>query len=225
MLCGEVSESEVNLMKRVLLVFCFLSLFAIATQAQSQCACQCRGCSVSQTCPAGKITVCTCSATGCSSRCEDDNLPIEGFTDTDFESAFETGDAKALRRYFSRTIGKRIDFVPDSKNPAIRFASSEKNSHWEALAYLDKIGELTIDGHTLKFWTDMRDSFQKGGLVVISTSRADKALREISFISGKKLHITSGDPKTRIDGPISGNGLDEFLENLGRAAGLTIASR
>lgn len=59
--------------KRSLTILCLLTAFCIGAKAQSNCSCNQGngGCSASQTCPAGKIAQCSCSATGCSSSCED----------------------------------------------------------------------------------------------------------------------------------------------------------
>lgn len=211
---------------KLILITCALLIANVGISAQDSCSCSNSVCSASQTCSGGKTAKCTCSATGCSSSCENTELQLE-FTEPDFEKAVQAGDRKAIRQYFAKTIGRTVDFVPTSSRSKVSYIRSKDGnaSHWDALEFLEKNGDLKIDGHSLKFWTDIRDSFLNGGELTICTSRADVALREISFISGKRFSVISGDPKTKLDGEIRGEGVVGLLQSLKKAAKIEIVER
>jgi len=137
----------------------------------------------------------------------------------------KSADAKTIRTYFARTIGKTVDFTPDSNKSTTAYAGKEKANYWEALEFLDEVGTLRIEGHELKFWKDIRDSFLGGGQLMISSERIDSVLNELSFLTGKSFSVVSGDRSAKLNETVSGNGLEDFLGNLQKAANIKIIVR
>lgn len=218
-------KTEVEIMlNKLMFSLCVLFFLNLGVYAQSTCSCSNSSCSASQTCNAGYTASCTCQAAGCSSSCSKDSELILEFAEPDFEKAIQAGDPKSIRQFFARTIGKIVEFTPASKSFRNSYSKSKSGvaSDWNALEVLSGNGDLKIQGHPLKFWADIRDSFLKGGELIICTSRADAALREIAFISGKKFSVISGDSRAPIKAPIKGNGLEDMLQSLRKAANIEI---
>jgi hypothetical protein len=210
-------------MKKVFFVLSILLFTSVYSYSQESCSCSSTGggCSASQTCPAGKSAVCTCSVTGCSSSCQSDE-PILDFGGT---TNLETASVGEIGGIFSSISGMNVQFKPTNKNFRLFEATGSKSSLWSLLDDLSQNGELTINGQKLDFWKGMRKTLLEGGEFKICSggSSVRRLLKIVSFISGKSYSITSGDANTQITGRIEGNNLTEVLENLQKAGGVTIA--
>ena len=88
---------------------------------------------------------------------------------------------------------------------------------------MPKSGELTVNGHELGFWKNMRSTLLNGDKFQLCSSRADAVLNEISFLSGKNFSIVAGETRTTLKGPIRGKSLQELLQSLSEAAKIEIA--
>ncbi len=211
--------------KRSILLVGLLFLFSLSTQAQSSCSCSVGngGCSASQSCGKGQTAVCTCSATGCSSTC-DGELILDRQTPGTLIDNLKKADLDGIGEVLTRALGKNITFVSSGKGrlnyPEVRAGSS----HWDILEFLSTRGELKISGHDIDFWRGVRGTLLNGGQFTIcfGESSVGRILDHVVFISGKDLRITSGDPQTRIMGPIIGNSLEEILANLSKSGQVTI---
>ncbi len=200
--------------------------------AQSACACSNSVCSANQSCPSGYIAVCTCEATGCSSECKKESggiiipeLPTENLIAQKLRETSVNSFAKVL----SESFGKSISFEPTTDEFRFNYVSSKlvETSHWDILEYLDRNGELKINGHSVDFWKNRRNTLINGGEFAFCTSSisVNMLLREITFITGKRFSIISGDGNQKITGTIRGNILSEVIENLSKAGGVTIIEK
>jgi hypothetical protein len=214
-----------NLKMFALVFFCFDFAGTISVSAQSSCSCSNSGCSASQSCPDGYIAVCTCSATGCSSSCNRAQLEIE-LSENVLATKLQNESAKNIGSVLSKAFGKFVTFEPT--NPGFRFEYSKSNSltasHWDILEYLARNGSLKINGHDLEFWRGLRQTLLKGGEFTFCTGSAlaQMILAEISFITGRKFRITSGDPKAKVSVAVRGFSLSEILEALSKSSQTTI---
>jgi hypothetical protein len=118
-----------------------------------------------------------------------------------------------------------VRFVPATKNFRLSEAKGLKTSLWDKLEILSQNGELTINGQKLDFWKSQKTTLLEGGEFKICSggASAQSILNMLSFISGKNLIITSGDPYSKITGQIEGNNLTELLESLQKISGVTVS--
>ncbi len=197
---------------------------------QSTCDCSTYGvCSTSQTCPAGFIAVCTCTAASCGSSCE--KVPGDEDNRQAFSGELDLKDLRAasapeIGAVLSKTFNRRIEFIPNVKGfkftqPAQKL---DKNSYWDTLDYLSKHGKLKIDGLGMTYWNATRSSLLKGDDFKICTGGAPVSmiLRRLSFLSGTKLTVISGDPNTIISKPLKGNGLSDLVAQLSEISGVSV---
>ena len=209
--------------KKMFFVFVVMAFTSIYSYSQESCSCSSGNCSASQTCSEGKA-VCVCSAAGCSSSCSGNVTPEGGG-----ESRLQNADVKDIGRISSAIFGKDIQFKPTVKS--YKFAGSNAKftteSDWNTLEELSKNGELLINGHKLDFWRGIRKTLIEGGEFKICSggATAQRIINEISFISGKKFSIISGDADREITGQIAGNNLSEVIESLRKVSGVTIAEK
>lgn len=219
---------KVKFVNWILLLFVSVIVGVNTISAQSSCSCSLpNGCSQSQTCPAGYIAVCTCSATGCSAQCvKEDRPPIFDFSESSVASRLQNEPIENIGGFLSKTFGKIVTFEPTNSKFKFEYSSSDlsTSTHWGILEYLAKNGILKINGHNLEFWQGLRRTLLKGGEFTFCTGSAtsEMILGEISFITGKKYSIVSGNPKGKIQGEIKGNSLNEILDNLSKAGQITI---
>lgn len=212
------------MLKKLILIFSVIFISAAAAWAQSSCSCELGngGCKASQSCPAGYIASCTCSASGCTSSCNLENLGE--VASGDIFSSLKNNDLRTLNRDLSRAYGKVVRFSLTDASREVKEipAFSVRPYDWSILEFLDQTGDLTINGHKLSFWRTMRESLLKGDEFQICSNRADAVLNEISFLSGKKFSVVAGDAATPLKEPIRGKGLYALLSNLSEVADITI---
>lgn len=208
------------------LFFVLTILFFTSVHSYSQESCSCSstagGCSASQSCPAGKSAVCSCSLTGCSSSCQSGGEVLPELEGT---AKLETAPTREIGSILSSISGMNVRFVPATKNFRLSEAKGLKNSLWDRLEVLSQNGELTINGHKLDFWKSQKTTLLEGGEFKICSggASAQRILNMLSFISGKNHVITSGDAYSKITGQIEGNNLNELLESLQKISGITVA--
>jgi hypothetical protein len=215
-------------MKKIILVLAFFVFGTCASYAQSSCSCGVGngGCTASQTCPSGKIAVCVCSGTGCSSSCNSEafEMPLENVIQTNIDLA--TG--KNIGDVLSTAYGKNITFEPTSNNFKFAYNSRDFKSknHWSIFEYLSANGKLTINGHDVDFWKGVEETLIKGGEFSFCTSNASvrMLLNEITFLTGKR-YIISSPATNKISGAVRGNTLEELLLNLSNASGAKIEEK
>jgi hypothetical protein len=211
------------MIKKLLFVLTIMVFTSLYSYAQESCTCSSTagGCSASQTCPAGKSAVCTCSLTGCSSFCQREEPILDRVSITKLGTA-TTGEIGGI---LSSISGMNVRFKPTIKGFRLSEAKRSKTSHWDLLEELSRNGELTINGQKLGFWKGMQKTLLEGGEFKICTGGASvqRILSMVSFISGKNYSISSGDANARITGQIEGNNLTEILEDLQKVGGITVA--
>lgn len=210
------------MIKKLFLVLFLFVITSLYTNAQESCSCSGNGCSASQTCPAGKSAVCVCSASGCSSSCQSGvDLP-----DAIPESDLQNTKVDEFSRVLSSAFGKTIRFTPAKDYKSPNFGSKQITSNnWEILENLSKNGKLTVNGHKIEFWKGIRKTLLEGGEFKICVGDASvlRVINEISFISGKRFTVLSGDVDKKLTGQIAGNNLYEVVESLRKVSGVTIA--
>lgn len=209
-------------MIKKLFVVVFLVLVAnFYANAQGACSCTGSGCSASQTCPAGKPAVCVCSVTGCSSSCQSREIIQNGIPESDLQ----TTKVDEFSRVLSSVFGKTIRFTPAKDYKSLKFGSKPITSNnWDVLENLSKNGDLSINGHKIEFWKNIRKTLLEGGefKICVGDASALRVINEISFISGKRFSVLSGNTDKKITGQIAGNNLSEVIESFRKVSGVTI---
>lgn len=214
--------------KKFLLVIGLLFVGTICAQAQSTCRCTLDdGSHAAANCPAGYTAVCACSSTGCNSTCAKLAAAASpGLQAGTLLSLLRTTAAGGISETLSKFYGRSVVFEPAAKNFTFDHPPAKTGaSHWDVLDLLAAKGKLTINGQSLEFWETMRNNLLRGGEHTISTGggTVQTILNEISFISGKRFSITSGNAAALVTEPIKGKGLTELIENLSKAAKVTIS--
>lgn len=199
--------------KKLAFVLTFLVFTSLNLYAQESCSCSTSSCSASQSCPAGKSAVCVCSATGCSSSCSGgaEQLP--------------DGGPQSISSALSSDVALNFQFEPTNKNFTLTSSKISGIPTWDLLEELSQNGKLTINGQNLDFWKDMNKTLLNGGEFRICSGGASvqRILGVISFVSGKKYTITSGNAEAVIKGRIEGNSLPEVLKSLQEKGEVTVA--
>ncbi len=174
--------------------------------------------------PSGYEAVCMHVRYGCSSSCNRINLDGD-FTSSGLESVLAEGSTEAITSYFRRTTGRLVTFIPSKKDSRLALPKAEAGqiSQWDIFEYLAKHGQLKIQGHDLNYWKTIRSSLLKDDEFTICAGRADSALDQISFLSGKKFTILSGNASAKLDTPIKGNGVVGLIESLRKLSGVEIS--
>lgn len=219
------------MLKRSFLIFGLLVISVIsggAVQAQSTCKCEDSNGTAAASCPAGLVALCACSGASCNSRCV--KPAPEAPKRLDLNSLVMTLKNAApgeIGSVLSRSLGKIVTFETSVKNFAFDYPPSKvgASSHWDILEALAGKGNLSVSGHDIAFWKAQRDNLLRGGATTISTGggTVQTVLNEISFVSGKRFSITSGNAAAAVTEPVKGNGLNELIQSLSKTGKVTIA--
>jgi hypothetical protein len=212
------------MVKKILFVLTILLFTSGYSYSQESCSCSSTegGCSASQSCPPGKSATCVCTSAGCSSSCSkttEEVLVDEGV------SRMANVKAGNIDNVLSYASGLNIKFTPANKNYKFSGLDISKTPSWVLLDELSQNGEVSINGQKVDFWKGVRKTLLEGGEFKLCSggATANKVLNIVSFISGKRHLITSGDANAKITGQIEGNNLSEVLESLQKISGTTIA--
>lgn len=227
---------KVEILRVVTLTLSLTAILAFSVSAQSMlpgpeasCTCTQMGhCSASQTCPDGYFAVCTCSATGCSSSCS----KLSGFMDLSEASLVKKLQGDSVKNFgtvLSKAFKKVVAFEPNEPDFKFEFSISKdsKGSHWDILEYLAKNGNLKINGHDLDFWNGVRQNLLSGGGFKLCAGPVPASLvvEELSFISGTRYSIVSGDPQTKVTGPFTGNSISDIINGIDEQGKVTIVQK
>lgn len=210
------------MIRKIFFVLTILLFTSTYSYSQESCSCSSTagGCSASQSCPAGKSATCVCTSNGCSSSCSRGDVLPEGGG----ESRVTNTNAGNLDNVLSYVSGLNIKFTPTNKNYKFSGLDNFKSSSSDLLDELAQNGEVSINGQKADFWKGVRKTLLEGGefRLCFGGATANKILNTVSFISGKRYLITSGDANREITGQIKGNNLSEVLESLQKISGTTI---
>ncbi len=211
-------------MRNIVFGFVLVVAFCLTpnlTSAQQSCNCSSTlgGCSASQSCPSGFEAICTCSSSGCSSRCSR-LLPIlENLT-------YEIPDlsnlsSKHITKSLSNAFGRNITFA--AGKAGFQYSFSAKGSYWDVFDYLEKNGTLAIDGQPLEILRASHKDLVNGEPFTICAggARVSTIVNHIAFLYGTKLLI-SGDPNTEFTASVTGKGIDDLLTKISEKTSVTI---
>ncbi|MBL8182864.1 MAG: hypothetical protein JNL64_14785 [Blastocatellia bacterium] len=212
--------------KHLLLIVTILFSTAAITTAQSGPSCSCsvqNRCSVSQTCNPGWNAVCECGATGCTSSCEkiteENNFSVIGF-----EAALASGDSKTIQNYLRQASGRNVEFIATNAGTKLSLPRStrDETTLWDAFALLSKNGRLRVGGQDFAHWIRVREMLNRGEEYTICSDQVKSLLRHLEFVSGKRFTIVSGDVNSKLNGPVTGLGVNGVLETLKKVANIEV---
>jgi len=140
------------------------------------------------------------------------------------------GDSvKNIGTVLSKAFKKVVAFEPNDPDFKFEFSISKdsKGSHWDILEYLAKNGNLKINGHDLDFWNGVRQNLLSGGGFKLCAGPVPASLvvDELSFISGTRYSIVSGDPQTKVTGPFTGNSISDIINGIDEQGKVTIVQK
>jgi hypothetical protein len=198
-----------------------LALITFAPTAISQNTCVCKAidgsCEANLTCKHYGCTAICGSKDGCYAKCGKDLLV------TRFTLELVNKSSKKIVSALSRKTGNRIEFVP--RNPKGLFTIVIKNDDmWNALDYLYERGEVKVNGKDWSIYQNIRRqaSMDKKISVAFNNISVGDALAHLSFVSGMKFSVGSGEAERRISLSLQEVTLREVINRISTQAGIKI---
>lgn len=171
-------------------------------------------CTAGISCLSGRPT-CVCTASGCTSYCSTGGGGdfYDGKTLlANLLSVSETEIANVL----SKSTGRTIKFTPYKENFKMYYTLIPE-THWDILEYLSQNGELMIDGGDYRMWKKIREIVLSDKLnICLGNATVASLINELSFFTGRKYQIISGNPNSKVNIEIKGMTIDGIIESLQR---------
>jgi hypothetical protein len=188
-------------------------------------ACNCKNdsapkCSASISCANGGA-MCSCTEGGCNSYCATGAMGEfpDGKT---LLGRLQAASENEISAILTKALGKKVSFTPYRENSKLDYAIQPK-SHWSILEYLSQNGDLKINGVDYSVWNTFRNTITAGkGNFCVGNMTVERFVNEISFFSGKKYQVVSGNSNLKVDIPIKELTIDEVIETLQRQYQLSI---
>lgn len=224
-----------NMKKLALPTLCLIILISCSAFAQDKIIednapppsgnCACRNdsapkCSANINCATGSA-MCSCTEGGCSSYCADGAMGEfpDGKT---LLGRLQAGGENEISVVLTKALGKRVSFSPYKDNSKLDYAI-QPESHWSVLEYLSQNGNLKINGVDYTVWKTLRKTVTTGKVnFCVGNMTVERLVNEISFFSGKKYQVVSGNSNLKVDIAIKQLTIDEVIETLQRHYQLSI---
>lgn len=199
-----------------------LSLLTLAPAVTGQ-TCSCKGpdasCEVSVTCRRGCGAICAPND-ACYAACgnfEADLLHVR------VTLQINNGDSKEVSSSLSSQTGKEIEFIP--RKVKDRFTLDLKDSPlFTALDTLSRRGRITVNGTDFTKFQKLRTIMLRDGRVSISFNNitARDAVDKLSFLSGLRFRVVSGDVEAPVSLSLQNATLGEIITHISEQTGVKI---
>ncbi len=133
------------------------------------------------------------------------------------------GGSKEVASLLTSQTGKEIEFVPRKMND--RFTLDLKDSPlFSALDILSKRGQITVNGTDFGKFQKLRTLMLRGGKVSLDFNNVPvrEAVDKLSFLSGLRFHIVSGDAQAPVSISLQDVTLDEIVTRISEQTGVKI---
>src|ERR1043166_7998767 len=188
------------------------------------------------TCSCENVPRSTCTATvtcstGCSAICgAGDRCAVScrtGLLAPDLTLDFVQKDGKSIAEELSRATPMQITFEPYSRNVGQLYDYHLKGSDiWKLLVFLDKVGNVTVNGLPFQKLRELQKQIKDGEPVVVrlTTMPAQEVAEKLSFISGMDIKVISGDPATPISVATRRTAFSKILKDIKQKTGVQMAA-
>jgi hypothetical protein len=178
------------------------------------------------TCSCEKVPGSTCSgsvtcSTGCSAICgTGDECYVSCRTELlgpNLTLDFVQKDGKTIAEELSRRTRMQITFTPNPRNVGERYDYHLHDSDiWKLLVFLDKVGTVTVNRKPFDKLRQLQKQIRSGQALAVrfSTTPAQEVAERLSFMSGKKISVVSGDPATLITITSRKTSLSNILQDI-----------
>jgi hypothetical protein len=202
----------------------FLSLCSftpIGSAQKATCSCEktadntCRG---TVTCPDGCTSLCG-SNDMCYLSCRSDLLYER------INQKFVNKRGEEIAALLSTQTHKRIQFVPYSRNTRSRYSLEIKDDDiWNALNFLDRHGNVKVNGVDFDTLRKLRREMRAGRKVSVTFIGipAKSAVDRLSFITGLRLHVKSGDDEKLVSMSLQQVTLTEIIDRISATTGVKV---
>lgn len=208
---------------------CFLLLSATMGTPFESCSCTASDgtCSASNSCPRGCIAVCpgqgTCRAT-CSGGTE-----VGGDDGGLFSLAMPVtmhhagSSSKQVASELSRITGRSVVYSPYGTDDPVTL-DVKKAELWDVLDALSMSGKIQIGEDDFSKLQNIRRALVAGEKVTVCIHGAtvQRVVSEFAALSGRRLHVTAGNPKTIVNLTVKDVTFEEFVEQLKSQSGVEI---
>lgn len=209
---------------RVLVAPLFILLVGVASHSLAQsvsCACDPapgRTCHGTITCPNGCTSLCG-SGDSCYLSCRSDTFKSR------VTAKYVQKTGQEIAALLSTETHKRIEFVPFPRNEGQKYDLQLKDDDlFNVLNYLYKRGKVRFDNVDFSRIRKLRLELHGGKKISINFVgvSAQDAVSRLSFASGKRLRIKSGDPNKIISVSMSDATLNDIVSQISKTAGVSI---
>jgi len=110
-----------------------------------------------------------------------------------------------------------IEFVPFERNRQKRYTLQiNKDDVWNTLDFLFKEGTLKVSGMDFGVFEKMRRDMLSGKKISVNFKSISvrEALANLAFLSGRRFHVTSGDPNQLVSISVKDFTLDEVVSDI-----------
>lgn len=179
-----------------------------------------RTCHGTVTCPDGCTSLCGAGDT-CYLSCWSDGFQPR------ITIKFVEKTGQEIAALLSAKIRKRIEFIPNPRNANATYDLELKDDDlFNVLNYLYKRGKVRFDGSDFSKIYDLRKQVRQGKKISVNLSGpVEDAVAKLAFASGKRLRITSGDPRRIISLTMQDASLDQIIARLSESAGVKIQDK
>jgi hypothetical protein len=211
-----------------------LIIFTIAATAPSRrpsppfesCSCQADdgSCQTSGTCPRGCLAY--CPSNNCRVTCVNNGLENEIDTSVTLSLQLTEADSSKVGAELHRLTGAPVVFKP--RRPDATITRDFKNETlWNVLESLVGEGSVQIANEDFGHLRSMRHSLVSGERMAVCFSNvtAKRLARDLTFLSGREVYVTAGDPKTVINYKGKAVTLDEMVAAISFDASIQISIR
>jgi hypothetical protein len=214
-----------KLMAANLLTYLLL-ISTAAAPAFDSCSCTAKdgSCSASIACPGGCIATCP-GGNSCRAVCSGG-----GSFDMDYMMpvSMQQTDSNSSRvaAELARITGQPVVFTPSNPDEVINL-DVKRATLWDVLEVLSASGKIEIGGDDFSKLQRIRKALVSGEKMSICVHNASvqRVVAEFASLSGLRIRVTSGDPRTMVTLSVTDASLQEFLTQLSSQAEVEISMK
>ena len=198
-----------------------LSLITLAPSAISQKTCVCKsadgGCETSIGCSQHGCTAICGPSNGCYSKCGRDLLI------THFTLSLVNKSSKEIISALSHLTGNNIEFIPRKLHGSFTIDIRDDDM-WNALDYFYERGKVTVNGVDWEKYREIRRGVLDGGKISVEFNdiSVKDAFSHLSFLSGLRFRIRSGDEEELFSISLTEVTLSEVVARISSQTGVKV---
>jgi hypothetical protein len=204
------------------LLISLLLISAAAAPTFDTCSCNARdgSCSASVSCPGGCIAV--CPSGGCRASCSNSYDMMDYMMPVSMQQTDSTSNQVAGE--LSRITGQQVVFSPTNPSEPINL-DVKRAALWDVLEALSASGKIEVGGEDFSKLQRIRRALVSDERMSICVHNASvqRVVAEFASLSGLRIRVTAGDPRTMVTLSATDTTLKEFLGQLSAQAEVEIS--